>query len=492
MALGGGKTFNLAPIQQRQPQGVPQTGMAQGNFDPLLDLESGLQNVDGLTQDYYDLWAGLNSVLKEQQSLGIDPFDATTPEGQQLGRTIMKTVGAMKMIGDQLKTGQSIQQAMIPYIATGQAKLAEGEDLSQGITSVQGLQNQFVPQRVDPTVQEANQYYARAFEDTNDMNAANRKLSSERVRWQGIADDPNTSQANREYAQRQVQAIGMASQNIHYDNPWQNWTQGGIMNPQQIGAIKKQWWNIISGKDFQQLYENNEDIIRGTADINPDLGILTYDELKNGKKIRRFIDISKENNYGLSTIKGVIDAGIPTADRITTSTLIKNNLDPANTFFTKRDITGENDDTRIEPANAEMQKIANATIDDAVAKTMEYRFKSDNPYASQIEKATGLAVPPGYAHLGLGSGEIIDNISTTWTVKGTGKLLIKPKSGKEVEIRLDNPDVKEFLRDFYKYNYNYIGFPRTLNTGTTPTTQPTTPTDSTSVTPSVGALDNLY
>lgn len=449
----GGKTFNLQPIEPRQMQGIPATSMAQNGFDPILDLETGLQNVEGLTQGYYDLWAGLNSTLKEQQALGIDPFDPTNPEGQQLGRTIMKTIGAMRMIGDQLKTGQQIQQAMLPYIATGQTRLAGGEDLSENVTSVQDIQNKFVPQRVDPTVQEANRNYARSVERGEDLNMFNQRLGQEQADWNVKANDPDASPADREYAQRQVAAVGRAFQNIPQFNPWTYQRQTGFMTPETIAGIKQQWWNIVSGKDLGQLYESNKNIIKETALVNPNTGILSYDEFKNGKRIRRYIDISKANNYGLSSVNNALQQGLPSSDQIPIRQMIQNGIDPSKVIFT--DTQGN----RIEPFDEALVDASQKFVTDVVNETTSNRLTSSNPYAKQLEGASGqVATPPGYeSTFSVPTGSMIDKInSSRW-----GKTIDITVGGETISLPTSDIKTKEFLQDLFNYNYDYFGFPKT-------------------------------
>lgn len=135
-------------------QPVPQNPNTQGMQDSVGEALSGLQYVQGATEDYYKKWAMLKSFAHEAaQNMDIDVTrpDYSKPESVKLNQIYTKAIADLKYQGDLLKNSQSMlmkdrEQGNIPNRDLSQRPFATGQPYEDTM-----------PNELDPITIAANQ-----------------------------------------------------------------------------------------------------------------------------------------------------------------------------------------------------------------------------------------------------------------------------------------------------------------------------------------------
>lgn len=187
---------------QNPPQYLPQTPMApsQPYQDEVGPVEENLQQVDGLTSDYFDKWAALKSFARDaQENLGVDVRfpNPDVPESNRLHRIYLKSLADLKKQANLLKTSQSMYNASLQ-----RGDIINMDPNKQAFATMQPGQD-VVSHVLDPIVTEANnklqqQYYG------NTVKEARAYYNDVKSRLEKKAVD-NPDQA--EYWKRQVDAL---------------------------------------------------------------------------------------------------------------------------------------------------------------------------------------------------------------------------------------------------------------------------------------------
>jgi hypothetical protein len=184
------------PLMQ-QPEAAPQPKFQ----DEIGEAEEGLQNVDGVTSQYYEKWAALKGFARDVwENYGIDVRypDPSVPESNRLNRIYLKSIADLKGQGNKLKTSQQMFSAALARkdIIKGDPKTTMFADMQNGTDYINSDLDQIVTQTNDKLQQ---QYYdakslgeaKKIYEDTKGLFLDNAK------------EDPQ----NAEYWMRQAQGL---------------------------------------------------------------------------------------------------------------------------------------------------------------------------------------------------------------------------------------------------------------------------------------------
>lgn len=239
------QTYQL-PAAQAQQQAPAPTPFQ----DEIGDPASGLQQIDGVTSEYFQKWAALKGFAKDvQENLGIDVRfpDPSVPESDRLHRIYLKSLADLKAQGERLKTGQQM------YMADRQRGALMTKDPSSTYYDQMDVGNDVIDKELDPIVTEANDklkgpyYYgdnsikeARAYYNQVKTMLENRK---------------KTDAGNAGYWQKQIDALVMPTESEKQWNP----NTGGS----DKGYTRYQAARIKAADTFMKKMTNLQ---KGTAD----------------------------------------------------------------------------------------------------------------------------------------------------------------------------------------------------------------------------------
>ena len=111
----GSALANTYLLPQGQPL-APQPQKEQPFQDEIGNPEEGLQQVDGVTSQYFDKWAQLKGFARdvwENYKIDVRYPDPSVPESNRLHRIYLKAIADLKKQGSQLKTSQSMLNASL-------------------------------------------------------------------------------------------------------------------------------------------------------------------------------------------------------------------------------------------------------------------------------------------------------------------------------------------------------------------------------------------
>ncbi len=168
-AIGNTYTIPLNPAVQQPVQ--------QQFQDELGKPEDNLQQIDGVTDQYFDKWAQLKSFAKEAwNNYGIDVRypDAGVPMSAKLNRIYLKAVADLQNQGNRLKVGQTM------YAADRNRGSLINKDPNAQYYDELKPGTDIVDAKLDPIVREANdklqqQYYGDTIKQAQSYYAETRK-----------------------------------------------------------------------------------------------------------------------------------------------------------------------------------------------------------------------------------------------------------------------------------------------------------------------------
>lgn len=183
------------------PAPVQQAPAAQNPFvDEVGDPASGLQQIDGVTSEYFQKWAALKGFARDvQENMGIDVRfpDPSVPESDRLHRIYLKSLADLKAQGERLKTGQQM------YMADRQRGAMINQDPNQMYYDEMNVGTDIVDAKLDPIVDEANtKLQGPHFGDA--INEA--RVYHQRVKSM-LEQRKNTDPKNAGYWQRQLDSL---------------------------------------------------------------------------------------------------------------------------------------------------------------------------------------------------------------------------------------------------------------------------------------------
>ena len=188
------QTYQLpAPAQQAPIQESPFQ-------DEIGDPASGLQQIDGVTSEYFQKWAALKGFARDvQENLGIDVRypDPSIPESDRLHRIYLKSLADLKAQGEKLKTDQQM------YMADRQRGAIITQDPSKMAYSDMNVGTDIVDAKLDPIVEQANNkleqlYFGGAIKEAEEYYGRVKGMLSDRIK-----NDPK----NAGYWQRQLDSL---------------------------------------------------------------------------------------------------------------------------------------------------------------------------------------------------------------------------------------------------------------------------------------------
>jgi hypothetical protein len=193
-----------------------QPGAQHQYVDEIGNPESGLQQVDGITSEYFDKWAALKGFAREaQETLGVDVRypDPSVPESNRLNRIYLKALADLKKQGERLKTGQKMYEG-----ALSRNDLINANPSSDYFDKLQPG-NDVVDKELDPIVTEANNklqqlYFGNAIDQAKQYYGEIKSTLEKRR-------DSIPSQAA--YWQRQIDALTPPTQAVREFAPWHGW-----------------------------------------------------------------------------------------------------------------------------------------------------------------------------------------------------------------------------------------------------------------------------
>jgi hypothetical protein len=227
---------------QNPPQYLPQTPMApqQPYQDEVGPVEENLQQVDGLTSDYFDKWAALKSFARDaQENLGVDVRfpNPDVPESNRLHRIYLKSLADLKKQANLLKTSQSMYNSSLQ-----RGDIINMDPNKQAFATMQPGQD-VVSHVLDPIVTEANnklqqQYYG------NTVKEAKAYYDDVKARLQQKAVD-NPDQA--EYWKRQVDALTPPTRAEKEFDPYHRTSAGDKAKLDSSEAFLRKQANLANG-----------------------------------------------------------------------------------------------------------------------------------------------------------------------------------------------------------------------------------------------------
>lgn len=172
------RTYLLPQDQYTMPQYQYQgPGAGQGQSFELPPIEEGLQNVDGITESYFNKYGELEQFLGSLYAKGIDPSkpDYSNPETREAMNVLYKAMADVRYTGDQLKNSQKMLEAYQGHRAANQVAPVDGYDVNQAPFSHVFDQN--VASTATPLADTSNKAYAKAFGTTSAKNQANKQVA---------------------------------------------------------------------------------------------------------------------------------------------------------------------------------------------------------------------------------------------------------------------------------------------------------------------------
>lgn len=262
------------------PAPVQQAPIKESPFqDEIGDPEAGLQQIDGVTDEYFQKWAALKGFARDvQENLGVDVRfpDPSIPGSERLHRIYLKSLADLKAQGERLKTGQQM------FMADRQRGAVVSGDPRQQYYDQLSVGTDIVDSELDPIVAEANKklqgpHFGSAINDA--------KAYRDRVRIM-LEKRKNTDKQNAGYWQRQIDSLIEPVKAVEMFNP----RTGGYTKLQQgqiqaAGTFMKKMTNLQKGTaDSYELSSthfgpNGERVLVSTD---------TKNETYGGKKILRY------------------------------------------------------------------------------------------------------------------------------------------------------------------------------------------------------------
>ena len=200
MAAGlGGALANTYLLPQGQPLAQPQK--PQPYQDDIGNPEESLQQVDGVTSQYFDKWAQLKGFARDVwENYGIDVRypDPSVPESNRMHRIYLKAIADLKGQGSKLKTSQQMLNASLSRgdLINVDTNKTAFSDTQPGVDVVQN--------ELDPIVLQANDKLQQLYYDSKSLGEAKAFYEDIKKRLTAKAEEnPN----QREYWLRQIEGL---------------------------------------------------------------------------------------------------------------------------------------------------------------------------------------------------------------------------------------------------------------------------------------------
>lgn len=276
MATDRGLALAQTYLLPQQQQAAP---VAPKPFqDEVGAAEEGLQQVDGVTSEYFDKWSALKGFARDAwENYGIDVRypDPSIPESNNIHRIYLKAIADLKQQGNRLKTGQKMYEA--DRQRGSMVNNQEGkyyDELNVG--------TDIVDTKLDPIVDQANNKLQQLYFKEG-IDEARAYYTQIKGRLEQLRDtQPN--QAG--YWQRQLDALTPPTQaHKEFDPNRSNWT------PAQRGQID------ASGNFLKEM----ANIANGSAD---GYKLSTTEHSDDGGRVYEYPGLSG-NAFGGGVIKGV-------------------------------------------------------------------------------------------------------------------------------------------------------------------------------------------
>lgn len=264
------------------PQAQPQAPIQEQPFqDEIGDPAAGLQQIDGVTDEYFQKWAALKGFARDvQENLGVDVRfpDPSIPGSERLHRIYLKSLADLKAQGERLKTGQQM------FMADRQRGAVVSGDPRQQYYDQLNVGTDIVDAELDPIVKAANDklqgpHFGSSIKEAEEYRARVLQMLEQRR---------DTDKQNSGYWQRQIDSLIEPVQAVREFNPYsynRGYTrlQQGQINA--AGTFLKKMTNLQKGT--ADSYELSDSIFGPNGErvyVSTD----TKDETFGGKKILRY------------------------------------------------------------------------------------------------------------------------------------------------------------------------------------------------------------
>lgn len=251
------------------PQAQVQKPVAENPFvDEVGEPASGLQQIDGVTSDYFQKWAALKGFARDvQENLGVDVRfpDPSIPGSDRLHRIYLKSLADLKAQGERLKTGQ--QQ----YMADRQRGAIINKDPHSQYYDQLNVGTDIVDSDLDPIVSEANKklqgpHFGAAINEAKQFRDHVKAILKHR-----IDSDPQ----NAGYWQRQMDSLIEPVQAIReFDPNSGNSSRGSVKS---AGVFVDKVANMMAGT--AKGYKLSSDVFGPNKErvyVNKDMTGITY------------------------------------------------------------------------------------------------------------------------------------------------------------------------------------------------------------------------
>lgn len=226
-------TYLLPQAQQAQAV-QPQQPFA----DEIGAPAEGLQQVDGMTGDYFDKWAQLKGFARdvwENYNIDVRYPDPSVPESNRLHRIYLKSIADLKKQGELLKTSQKMYEASLQ-----RGDIMNVDPRQQAFATMQPM-NDVLRRELDPIVTEANNKLQQLYFG-NAITEAKEYYEDIKGRLEGMAE-ANPDQ--REYWLRQIEALTPPTRSVREFAPKNPSVNQGRVNA--AGNFMKKVANLMSG-----------------------------------------------------------------------------------------------------------------------------------------------------------------------------------------------------------------------------------------------------
>jgi len=253
-------TFRL---HQPQPVQGAQTQQQQGAPN-IGSPATGLQNIEGMTDAYYQKWGDLQSFAQEMNSFGIDVTkpDWRSKEAMEAHRVYTKAMADLQYQGNRMQEGQKMMSKF------AQARLsAHGQDIGYLGDQSAGV---FDPGRItntgmtsleknaaeDSRIKTQQEGFDRRQTELIDARAEQGKLNRE---WDKELAGLKTKKAQNEFVQKMSPYANITSELTNAAAGNVEWKPSTLLNPNDVPYLQAEFW----GGEQMGYYEDVTKDVRG-------------------------------------------------------------------------------------------------------------------------------------------------------------------------------------------------------------------------------------
>lgn len=286
-----------------QQPGAPPVADEQATFFDLPKNEAGgFDEVEGLTDKFYDLRGQIESFALDMQKkykIDVTQPDYTAKGGGLPFKTFQKLSAQLMSTANALKNSYTINKEDEEGIRAGTFQRAEGYDPTAQPSSEVPIEQRGFSTRLLPEVVQANDILKTAVYTQSDQDRFKKQVSDPIVtKLKARMADPSTSPAEREYLQRNIDAIVQQPRQTPYAAFQAAYNGGGGAKKPTIEIdILKDTTNLAQGRWGKGTYSRATDsdgdpILVNKKREGEQYGEYVFDDpkTKTQKRIPRIID----------------------------------------------------------------------------------------------------------------------------------------------------------------------------------------------------------